>query len=172
MGRSEKKKSLAFLVFVLENIKLQGQIYSTAKDVVEFWRLLCLLIPFFFYLPRTSHSGNQSNEHRQGGGVTEAEKRQNDINLECGVSNWLTTLLLKEWGMTLTNNNFGTPSEYATTGASNDCLQNVYVVKSLTSVMPCPARKVVWSLYATTNWKTSFLKEICHNIRLSPRWLR
>ena len=29
--------------------------------------------------------------------MTEAEKRQNDINVKCGVSNWLTTLLLEEW---------------------------------------------------------------------------
>ena len=31
--------------------------------------------------------------------MTDAEKRQNDTNLECGVSNWLTTLPLKEWGV-------------------------------------------------------------------------
>ena len=38
--------------------------------------------------------------------MTSAEKRQSDANLECGVSNWLTTLPLKEWGYDLNKQQF------------------------------------------------------------------
>ena len=39
-------------------------------------------------------------------GMTSAERRLIDINLESGVSNWLTTLPLKEWGYDLNKQQF------------------------------------------------------------------
>ena len=39
--------------------------------------------------------------------MTETDQRQNEANQESGSYNWLTTLPLKEWGMTLTRSSFG-----------------------------------------------------------------
>ena len=38
--------------------------------------------------------------------MTNAERRLMDVNLESGVSNWLTTLTLKEWGYDLNKQQF------------------------------------------------------------------
>lgn len=73
--------------------------------------------------------------------ITIKERRQSNANMECGVSDWLTTLP-KEWDMISTNSSFETPSKCFTSGTVNVYQPTVFVEKTSTLVTSFHERKV------------------------------
>ena len=100
-----------------------------------------------------------------------AEKRQNDTNLESGVSNWLTTLPLKEWEYDLNKQQFWDALRirynWNLERLPTECLCGEKF--DLSHALSCKKGGLITLRHNELRDITaSLLKEVCHDVRTEP----
>ena len=103
--------------------------------------------------------------------MTIDEKRQIDANVECGVSNWLTTIPLKEWGYDLNKQQFWDAIRirynWNLERLPTDCICGEKF--NLSHALSCKKGGMVTLRHNELRDITAtLLKEICHDVRTEP----
>ena len=103
--------------------------------------------------------------------MTIDEKRQIDANVECGVSNWLTTIPLKEWGYDLNKQKFWDAIRirynWNLERLPTDCICGEKF--NLSHALSCKKGGMVTLRHNELRDITAtLLKEICHDVRTEP----
>ena len=103
--------------------------------------------------------------------MTIDEKRQIDANVECGVSNWLTTIPLKEWGYDLNKQQFWDAIwiryNWNLERLPTDCISGEKF--NLSHALSCKKGGMVTLRHNELRDITAtLLKEICHDVRTEP----
>ena len=103
--------------------------------------------------------------------MTMEERRQSNANMECGVSNWLTTLPLKEWGYDLNKQQFWDILRvrynwnFERFPATCVCGENFNICHTLS----CKKGGLITLCHSELrDINTKLLKEVCHNVRTEP----
>ena len=104
--------------------------------------------------------------------MTNAQRRQCDANVECGVSNWLTTLPLKEWGYDLNKQQFWDAIRirynWNLDRLPTECVCGEKF--DISHALSCKKGGMVTLRHNELRDITaSLLKEICHDVRTEPQ---